>query len=155
MHRSPARDRWVSGQPEKIRGAFAGGWVHSGDLGYIDANGYLWVVDRKKDMIKTDGENVPIREAEEVLYELDRIREAAVFPIPHPRWIEAVTAVVVPDPGIDLDEESVVEHCRGCLAGYKVAKFVVIAEPLSKNPSGKILKRELRDQFRRIATAAP
>jgi fatty-acyl-CoA synthase len=110
----------------------------------MTADGYLSVVDRKKDMIKTGGENVASREVEEALYELDGIAEVAVFGIQHPRWIEAVTAVVVPRPGASLTVEAVHEHARGRLAGYKRPKYVVLAESMPKNPSGKILKRDLR-----------
>ncbi|MBC2641321.1 MULTISPECIES: acyl-CoA synthetase [unclassified Rhodococcus (in: high G+C Gram-positive bacteria)] len=151
VHRSPHATVGYLGQPEKTAEAFAGGWFHSGDLGYLDDDGYLWVVDRKKDMIKSGGENVATREVEETLYELDGVGEAAVFAVPHPRWIEAVCAVVVPSAGVELDEKDVVEHCRGRLAGYKVPKYVVITDSLPKNPSGKILKRVLRDTFGSIA----
>ncbi|KAF0961303.1 acyl-CoA synthetase [Rhodococcus sp. T7] len=151
VHRSPHATVGYLGQPEKTAEAFAGGWFHSGDLGYLDEDGYLWVVDRKKDMIKTGGENVATREVEETLYELDGVGEAAVFAVPHPRWIEAVAAVVVPSAGVQLDEKDVVEHCRTRLAGYKVPKYVIVADSLPKNPSGKILKRVLRDTFGSIA----
>jgi fatty-acyl-CoA synthase len=151
VHRSPHATVGYLGQPEKTAEAFAGGWFHSGDLGYLDEDGYLWVVDRKKDMIKSGGENVATREVEETLYELDGVGEAAVFAVPHPRWIEAVAAVVVPSAGVELDEKDVVEHCRGRLAGYKVPKYVIVADSLPKNPSGKILKRVLRDTFGSIA----
>lgn len=147
VHRSPQATIGYLGQEEKTAEAFAGGWFHSGDLGYFDEDGYLWVVDRKKDMIKTGGENVATREVEEVIYGLDGVEEAAVFGVPHPRWIEAVAAAVVVAPGIDLDEAAVVAHCRRHLAGYKVPKQVVIVDGLPKNPSGKILKRRLREQF--------
>lgn len=104
------------------------------------------VVDRKKDMIKTGGENVATREVEEVVYALDGVEEVAVFAVPHPRWIEAVAAaVVVAD--TEIDEAAVVAYCRKHLAGYKVPKHVVIVDSLPKNPSGKILKRRLREQF--------
>ncbi|RZK96181.1 MAG: acyl-CoA synthetase [Rhodococcus sp. (in: high G+C Gram-positive bacteria)] len=151
VHRSPHATVGYLGQPEKTAEAFSGGWFHSGDLGYLDADGYLWVVDRKKDMIKSGGENVATREVEETLYELDGVREAAVFAVPHPRWIEAVAAVVVPSAGVELDEQDVVAHCRERLAGYKVPKYVIVADSLPKNPSGKILKRVLRETFGSIA----
>nr|WP_271213892.1 acyl-CoA synthetase [Rhodococcus wratislaviensis] len=154
VHRSPHATVGYLGQPEKTAEAFAGGWFHSGDLGYLDEDGYLWVVDRKKDMIKTGGENVATREVEETLYELDGVREAAVFAVPHPRWIEAVAAVVVPSAGIELDEQDIVAHCRGRLAGYKVPKYVIVADSLPKNPSGKILKRELRQQFESVSMSS-
>ena len=113
------------------------------------ADGYLSVVDRKKDMIKTGGENVASREVEEAIYQLDGVAEVAVFGIAHPHWIEAVTAVVVPKAGAALTAEQVDAHAREHLAGYKRPKYVVLADALPKNPSGKILKRELRAAARR------
>ncbi|MFZ2174257.1 MAG: acyl-CoA synthetase [Rhodococcus sp. (in: high G+C Gram-positive bacteria)] len=151
VHRSPHATLGYLNNSNKTAEAFAGGWFHSGDLGYLDSDGYLWVVDRKKDMIKTGGENVATREVEETLYTHPAVGEAAVFAVPHPRWIEAVTAVVVPTLGSDLNETDVIEHCRERLAGYKVPKYVIIADTLPKNPSGKILKRQLRDTFKAIA----
>lgn len=105
------------------------------------------VVDRKKDMIKSGGENVASREVEEVLYAHPAIAEAAVFGLPDPVWIEAVTAAVVPRDGEAIDESEVIRFCRDRLAGYKTPKRVVIVARLPKNASGKILKRELRAQF--------
>lgn len=153
VHRSPHTTLGYYKDPEKTAAAFAGGWFHSGDLGIIDSDGYLSVVDRKKDMIKTGGENVASREVEEAIYTLAGVAEVAVFGVTHPRWVEAVTAVVVPKSGIALTSEQVIAHCRGVLAGFKSPKYVVIAEALPKNPSGKILKRQLREQHAAIATA--
>ncbi|PPJ14439.1 acyl-CoA synthetase [Nocardia nova] len=151
VHRSPHATLGYLNQPEKTAEAFRHGWFHSGDLGYLDDDGYLWVVDRSKDMIKSGGENVASREVEEVLFEIEAVEEAAVVGVPHPRWIEAVAAVVVARPETALDEDSVLAHCRNRLAGYKVPKFVVVTDELPKNPSGKILKRELRERYRDIA----
>jgi fatty-acyl-CoA synthase len=151
VHRSPHATLGYYKDDEKTAEAFRGGWFHSGDLGYIDDEGHLHVVDRKKDMIKTGGENVASREVEEAIYTLEGVAEVAVFGVPHPRWVEAVTAVVVPKPGMALTAENVVEHVRGRLAGFKVPKHVVVAEALPKNPSGKILKRELRAEHQEIA----
>ncbi|OLL80756.1 Benzoate-CoA ligase [Pseudonocardia sp. Ae168_Ps1] len=144
VHRSPHAALGYYGDEAKTAEAFAGGWFHSGDLGVMDAEGYLSVVDRKKDMIKTGGENVASREVEEALYLLDGVAEVAVFGVSHPHWIEAVTAVVVPKEGVTLTEDQVNAHAREKLAGYKRPKYVVFADGLPKNPSGKILKRELR-----------
>ena len=99
MHRSPHATLGYYNDEDKTAEAFRGGWFHSGDLGVMTEDGYLSVVDRKKDMIKTGGENVASREVEEVIYELDGVAEVAVFGIAHPHWIEAVIAVVVPKPG--------------------------------------------------------
>ncbi|MGC5257386.1 acyl-CoA synthetase [Gordonia sp. DT218] len=144
VHRSPHSCLGYYNDEEKTAVAFRNGWFHSGDLGVIDADGYLAVVDRKKDMIKTGGENVASREVEEAIYLLDGVAEVAVFGVPHPKWIEAVTAVVVPKDGVTLTEETVEQHLAGVLAGFKRPKFVVFADALPKNPSGKILKKDLR-----------
>ena len=119
VHRSPHATLGYYRREEQTADAFRGGWFHSGDLGTLTEDGYLSVVDRKKDMIKTGGENVASREVEEALYELAGVAEVAVFGIAHPRWIEAVAAVVVRTPDATLDEDQVQEHCRGRLAGYK------------------------------------
>ncbi|HOW99564.1 MAG TPA: AMP-binding protein, partial [Deltaproteobacteria bacterium] len=130
--------------PDKTAEAFTYGWFHSGDLGRFDADGYLYVVDRKKDMIKTGGENVASREVEEVLYEHPDIEEVAVIGLPDPKWIEIVAAVVVPKKGAVIAEKDLVAYCRERLAGFKCPKKIVITDRLPKNPSGKILKRELK-----------
>ncbi|WP_233358887.1 acyl-CoA synthetase [Thermomonospora amylolytica] len=151
VHRSPHAALGYYNDEDKTAEAFRDGWFHSGDLGVMDADGYLTVVDRKKDMIKTGGENVASREVEEAIYELEGVAEVAVFGISHPHWIEAVTAVVVPKPGVTLTEDDVHAHTRERLAGFKRPKYVVIADSLPKNPSGKILKRELRTRHADLA----
>lgn len=151
VHRSPHATLGYFRDEEKTREAFRGGWFHSGDLGYVDETGHLYVVDRKKDMIKTGGENVASREVEEAIYRLDGVAEVAVFGVSHPRWVEAVAAAVVPKPGATLTPEAVMEHARSVLAGFKAPKYVVIADALPKNPSGKIVKRDLRDQHADLA----
>lgn len=98
-------------------------------------------------MIKTGGENVASREVEEAIYLLEGVSEVAVFGVTHPTWVEAVVAVVVPKPGSPLTEMEVIQHTRTLLAGYKTPKRVVIAQELPKNPSGKILKRSLRETY--------
>jgi fatty-acyl-CoA synthase len=145
VHRSPQLLRGYYRDDLKTAEAFAGGWFHSGDLATIDDEGYITIVDRKKDMIKTGGENVASREVEEVVYQLSSVAEVAVVGLPHPTWIEAVTAIVVPRAGQELTEEAVLMHCRLHLASFKVPKAVVLVDALPKNPSGKILKRDLRD----------
>ncbi len=147
VHRSPQLLQGYFNDPERSAAAFAGGWFHSGDLATIDDEGYITVVDRKKDMIKTGGENVASREVEEALYRLDGVSEVAVVGLPHPRWIEAVAAVVVTRAGAALDEAAVIEHCQRHLAGFKTPKAVLFVDALPKNPSGKLLKRELRQRF--------
>jgi fatty-acyl-CoA synthase len=147
VHRSPQLLQGYFNEPEKTEQAFAGDWFHSGDLATVDAEGYITVVDRKKDMIKTGGENVSSREVEEAIYQLPQISEVAVIGLPDPRWIEAVTAVVVVKAGLAIDEAAIVGHCREKLAHFKVPKRVIVADSLPKNPSGKLLKRELRARY--------
>lgn len=147
VHRGPHVMLGYWNDPAKTAEAFRNGWFHSGDLGVMDDEGYLRVVDRKKDMIKTGGENVASREVEEVIYQHPAVAEAAVFGSPHPQWIEMVTAAVVRKAGQSLDEAALVEHCRARLAHFKAPKKVVFVESLPKNASGKILKRELREQL--------
>jgi fatty-acyl-CoA synthase len=147
VHRSPQLLAGYYHDDERTRAAFEGGWFHSGDLGIMDDEGYLTVVDRKKDMIKTGGENVASREVEEALYRIAGVSEVAVIGLPDPRWIEAVTAVIVPKPGHTLTEENVMSSCRELLAAFKVPKRVIFTGELPKNPSGKLLKRELRQKL--------
>ena len=125
-----------------------GGWFHSGDLATIDDEGYITVVDRKKDMIKTGGENVASREVEEMIYRLPEVSEVAVIGLPDPHWIEAVTAVVVLKAGHNLDEQSGDRALPSSVwRSFKVPKRVIFTEALPKNPSGKLLKRELRRRY--------
>lgn len=132
---------------EKTRAAFKGGWFHSGDLGIMDEEGYITIVDRKKDMIKSGGENVASREVEELIYQHPKVSEVAVIGVPHPYWIEAVTAVVVPKAGETLTAEELLAFCKERLASFKAPKYVFITDTLPRNPSGKILKRELRLRY--------
>jgi fatty-acyl-CoA synthase len=147
VHRSPQLLQGYFNDPERTAAAFEGGWFHSGDLATIDSEGYITVVDRKKDMIKSGGENVASREVEEALYRLEGVSEVAVVGLPHPRWIEAVTAVVVVKAGHALDEARVLAHAAQQLATFKCPKAVVFVDALPKNPSGKLLKRELRQRL--------
>jgi fatty-acyl-CoA synthase len=147
VHRSPQLLSGYYHDDERTRAAFEGGWFHSGDLATVDDEGYISVVDRKKDMIKSGGENVASREVEEAIYRLEGVSEVAVIGLPHPKWIEAVTAVVVAKSGHALDEAVVVAHCGRHLAQFKVPKRVIFTDALPKNPSGKLLKRELRKEY--------
>jgi fatty-acyl-CoA synthase len=150
VHRSPQATTGYWNDPDKTAEAFRGGWFHSGDLGVLDPEGRLSVVDRKKDMIKTGGENVASREVEEVVYLHPDVAEVAVFGTPHPLWIEAVTAAVVLKPGATATRQDIIEHCRQRLAGFKAPKQVIVVEALPKNPSGKLLKRQLRQEYRSV-----
>jgi fatty-acyl-CoA synthase len=147
VHRSPQLMQGYFKDESRTAQAFEGGWFHSGDLAVIDDDGYITVVDRKKDMIKSGGENVASREVEEIIYALPQVSEVAVIGLPHPRWIEAVTAVVVVKARATLTDAEVIAHCASRLANFKVPKDVVFLDTLPKNPSGKLLKRELRSRF--------
>ena len=144
VHRSPHLMLGYFHDDARTEAAFEGGWFHSGDLAVIDDEGFITVVDRKKDMIKTGGENVASREVEEMIYRLPQVSEVAVIGLPDPRWVEAVTAVIVVKAGQTLTEEEVIAHCTAHMASFKSPKRVVFADSLPKNPSGKLLKRELR-----------
>ena len=147
VHRSPQATLGYYNDPEKTAAAFANGWFHSGDLGVMSPEGRLTIVDRKKDMIKTGGENVASREVEEAIYLNPDVAEVAVFAVPDAKWVEAVTAVVVPKAGTALTEEDLRTDLHERLAPYKVPKRFFIVDAMPKNPSGKILKRELRSHY--------
>ncbi len=127
--------------------AFAGGWFHSGDVGTMDAEGYLFVVDRIKDVINTGGVLVASREVEDALFTHPAVAECAVIAVPDERWIEAVAAVVVLREGAAADEAALISHARQTLAPFKLPKRVFFADSLPKNTAGKLLKRTLRLQY--------
>ncbi|MBA2881626.1 fatty-acyl-CoA synthase [Desulfosalsimonas propionicica] len=133
---------------EKTDDVMRGGWFHSGDLGVLDEDGYITVVDRKKDMVKTGGENVASREVEEAVYTDSRVEEVAVIGVPHPKWVEAVAAVVVPRQGESISEEEILEICRQKLAPFKVPKKIIFVDQLPKTPTGKLLKRGMRETYK-------
>ena len=130
--------------PDATAEAFRGGWFHTGDLAYADEDGYLFVVDRKKDLLIRGGYNVYPREIEEVLFAHPAVAEAAVIGRPDPRLGEEVVAVVVLKPGAQADPDDIIAYCRERLAAYKYPREVIIVTDLPKGPTGKILKRELR-----------
>ena len=134
-------------RPEETRAAFWDDWFRSGDLGSIDANGYLFIVDRLKDMIITGGENVYPREVEELLYRRPEVQECTVIGLPDPEWGERVTAFVVPTQGFSIDSSGIKEYLKSNLSSFKVPKDFRIVETLPKSAAGKIMKRELRSQF--------
>ena len=140
------REYWR--RPEETAEAFRGGWYHSGDAGRLDEEGYLYLVDRTKDMIVTGGENVYSTEVEQALAAHPAVAQVAVIGVPDEVWGEAVHAVVVLHPGQVVTQEELVEHTRGLIAGYKVPKAVTFrAEPLPLSGAMKVLKRELRAPF--------
>jgi long-chain acyl-CoA synthetase len=133
-------------KPDATQAVLSDGWYLSGDLGFMDESGYLYLVDRAKDMIVSGGENVYSTEVEEALYGHEAVLEAAVFGIPDARWGEAVHAVVVRR--AEVTEEDLLRHCRGLIASYKLPKRIELrTEPLPKSGAGKILKRELRAPY--------
>jgi acyl-CoA synthetase (AMP-forming)/AMP-acid ligase II len=134
--------------PEATNAAFAGGWFHTGDIGVRDDDGYLYIVDRLKDMIVSGGENIAGSEVERVLYEHASVLEAAVVGRADERWGEVPFAFVVPRAGATTTAGELIEHCRGQLARFKVPKDVVFVDELPRTPSGKVLKRELRTRTR-------
>src|SRR5262245_60417054 len=133
--------------PEKTAAAFFGDWFRTGDVGYLDRDGFLYLTDRKKDMIISGGENIASSEVERVIYELPQVREVAVIGMPDQRWGEKPVAIVVLAEGAALAMPDLTEHCRAKLAGFKVPKDLIIRDSLPRNPSGKVLKRILRAEL--------
>ena len=144
VYRSPQLMREYWNKPEATEEALRDGWFHSGDLVVADDQGFIEVVDRVKDVINTGGVLVASRQVEDAIFELDAVAEVAVVGMPDDKWIEAITAFVVPKG--EITEEQVVDHVKGRLAPFKVPKAVHFVQELPKNTSGKILKRELRDR---------
>jgi len=147
VYRSPQLCQGYWEKPEETEEAFQGGWFHSGDLARIDAQRFITIVDRKKDVINTGGVVVASREIEDQIYTHPAVKEVAVIATPDPKWIEAVTAVVVLKPGAQATAEDIIAHAHQRLAPFKVPKVVHFVADLPRNASGKILKRELRDRF--------
>ncbi|WP_217140030.1 acyl-CoA synthetase [Streptomyces sp. AC627_RSS907] len=145
VYRSPQLCEGYWDKPEETEAAFRDGWFHSGDLAVRDAGGYFTIVDRVKDVINSGGVLVASRQVEDALYTHEAVAEAAVVGLPDERWIESVTAVVVPRTGVTEDE--LIAHVREKLTAFKAPKRVLFVDTLPRNASGKILKRELRDRF--------
>ncbi|MEU0210996.1 acyl-CoA synthetase [Streptomyces canus] len=145
VYKSPQLCEGYWDKPEETEAAFRDGWFHSGDLAVRDAHGYFTIVDRVKDVINSGGVLVASRQVEDALYTHDAVAEVAVIGLPDERWIEAVTAVVVPRG--EVTEAELLDHAREKLAHFKAPKRVLFVDELPRNASGKILKRELRDRF--------
>ena len=124
--------------------ALKGGWFHSSDLVRMDEEGFIYVVDRKKDMIISGGENIYPKELEDVLYSHPNILEAAVVGIPDPKWGETVKAYIVLKPGKQMTEEQVIQFCQSSIASYKKPRAIEFMDALPRNASGKVLKTVLR-----------
>jgi fatty-acyl-CoA synthase len=145
--RGPKLTRGYWKDAEKTAAAFFGDWFRSGDVGYLDNDGFLYLTDRKKDMIISGGENIASSEVERVIYELPQVREVAVVGVPDQRWGEKPVAVVVLAENAALELSELAAHCRARLAGFKVPKQLIIRDSLPRNPSGKVLKRVLRAEL--------
>jgi fatty-acyl-CoA synthase len=145
--RGPKITRGYWKDPEKTASAFFGDWFRSGDIGYLDEDGFLYLTDRKKDMIISGGENIASSEVERVIYDLPDVREVAVIGLRDARWGERPVAIVVLAEGASLELPALTDHCRARLASFKVPKQLVIRDSLPRNPSGKILKRVLRAEL--------
>jgi fatty-acyl-CoA synthase len=133
--------------PARTEASFFGDWFRTGDIGLLDEEGFLYLTDRKKDMIISGGENIASSEVERVLYQLPEVEEAAVIGLPDERWGECVTAVVVLKAGARLSFEALRAHCEGKLGGFKTPKRLIVRDALPRNPSGKVLKRVLRQEI--------
>lgn len=148
VYRGPTIMQGYYNNPEATREATRGGWFHSGDLVKADEEGFIYVVDRKKDMIISGGENIYPAEIEEVLYSHPSILECAIVGIPDEKWGESVKAFIVVKPNYVLTEEEVIAHCGEYLASYKKPKFVEFIEQLPRNAGGKVLKTMLREKLK-------
>jgi len=146
--RSPGVMKGYWNMPDKTAEAIREGWLWTGDIGYLDDEGYLYIVDRSKDMIISGGENIYPREIEEVLFGHEAVADAAVIGVPNDKgWGEEVKACVVRKPDTELDEAAVIAFCRERLAGYKCPKSVDFIEEIPRNLSGKVLKKDLRAPY--------
>jgi acyl-CoA synthetase (AMP-forming)/AMP-acid ligase II len=148
--RSPSNFAGYLNRPDETAKTLRGDWVYTGDVGYLDDEGYLYAVDRAKDMVVTGGMNVSSAEVEGVLSEHPAVRAAAVIGLPSDEWGEAVTAVIVLREGMDVLAADLIRFARQHLAGYKASKAVYFVPAFPMNSVGKILKRELRDQFANV-----
>jgi acyl-CoA synthetase (AMP-forming)/AMP-acid ligase II len=145
--RSPANMIGYWNLPEVTAQTLVDGYVHTGDAGYLDEDGYVYVLDRAKDLILSGGENICPAEVESAIFGHPAVADVAVIGVPDDRWGEAVKAIVVPKPGVSVTQAELIEFARKRIAGYKLPKTVDFADELPRNPSGKVLKRELRKPY--------
>jgi fatty-acyl-CoA synthase len=136
---------------EKNRTIFAGCWFHSGDVGRINADGDVFFVDRIKDMVKSGGENISSAAIEFFISTYPKVAECAAFGVPHPDWIEALAVAVIPKEGETIDDKTLMDYCRAKLPRFKVPKYILVVDEFPRNPTGKILKKELRKKYKDIA----
>jgi acyl-CoA synthetase (AMP-forming)/AMP-acid ligase II len=145
--RSPSLFSGYWNQPAATADVMRDGWYRTGDAGYRDSEGLLYIVDRLKDMIVTGGENVYSGEVEQAVQKHPAVRMCAVIGIPDARWGEIVTAIVIPAEGRSVTAEDIITHCRSLIANYKVPKSVHFVQSLPMTAAGKVLKRAIREQF--------
>ncbi len=143
--RSPSMMTGYWGMPEATAEVLAAGWLRSGDAGYLDREGYLYLCDRVKDMIISGGENIYPAEVENAIHDHPEVAEVAVIGVPSERWGETVHAVIVPRSGIEPDPQTIIAWTRTRIAGYKVPRSIEFVDQLPRNPSGKVLRRLLRE----------
>ena len=134
-------------KPEETAETFKGGWYHTGDMGRLDEEGYVYILDRKKDIIISGGENISGREVEDIIYAHPAVLECAVIGVPSEQWGEEIKAIVVLKPGVSVTPDEIMEYCKDKMAGFKRPKSVEIWSELPKNPTGKVLKMELRGKY--------
>jgi acyl-CoA synthetase (AMP-forming)/AMP-acid ligase II len=145
--RGPQIMRGYWNRPEESAAALRGGWMHTGDAGMLDEEGYVYVQDRVKDMLVSGGENIYPRVVEEVLFQHPAIADAAVIGVPDPQWGEAVKAIIVLRQAASATEQEIIDFCRSKLGGFERPRSVDFVEALPRNPSGKVLKRVLREPY--------
>jgi acyl-CoA synthetase (AMP-forming)/AMP-acid ligase II len=145
--RSPQNMKGYWNLPRATESTIRDGWLHTGDAGYLDADGYLYIHDRVKDLIVSGGENIYPAEVESVLFGHPGVADVAVIGVPDDRWGEAVKAIVVKKPGAEVSEREIITYARERIAHFKAPSSVDFAASLPRNPSGKILKRELRAPY--------
>lgn len=150
VYRSPTVMHGYYKKDEDNKKAFKYGWFHSGDLGYLDKEGFLYFVDRKKDMVKTGGENVASIEVEKVIYQDPRVQDVHVVGLPHERWSEAVTAFVIPKPDAAVTEEEIISLCRSKMARFKVPKKVIFLNEMPRSSVGKVLKYKIKQEYKNL-----
>jgi acyl-CoA synthetase (AMP-forming)/AMP-acid ligase II len=134
-------------KPEETKDVFKNGWLHTGDLGTCDENGFFYITDRKKDMIISGGENIYAAELERVIYTHPAVDSVAVIGVPNDIWGEAVKAIIVLKEGMKASEEEIINLCKQNLASYKKPKSVEFVKSLPRNPAGKVLKHILREKY--------
>ncbi len=145
---SVAREYW--NKPEATAETFVDGWCRTGDLGRIDEDGYLAIAGRKKDMIRSGGENIYPSELEDVINRHPKVKNVAVIGLPHPKFLETVAAVIVLEDGVETTEEEIISYCQEHMAGYKKPRHVIFVDELPRTPSGKVKKFELRNTYKHL-----